>query len=613
MSTQPIPVGGTIDFREYLATIRLRKWSILVITLLCLGLALAYTAQQTPMYSAAAKVQATNPLASFSGVNALAAPNMVTEQALVTSTLVTRCAVRILSVEASGTTVSDPTAPGTDPNNKGTTGHPGPALCDLNTLSNASPPIVVPAGLIKNIKVSGGDNSSTILQISATDKKPAVAQDIANAFANGYVAVKTLQADAAVNARRAPLQLQLNQLNAKLSGLQNQIYHVSLAGGNTSGLNAIAGRVGQSLDQVNAELIDLAPSKITPPYVVSEAPLPVAPSSPHKTLNAALGLALGLILGVGIAFLREALSDELRGRADFEDHAGVPVLAVIPRVASWRRKSEAKLFAVDQPKSVVSEAYRTLRTSILFSSMQRGLHTIMVASANAGEGKSTTAANLAVVLADSGKRVVLISADLRKPRLHRFFGLESEPGLSNALVGEATVWDALQAPQVENLRVMASGPVPARPTELLQSEGMGELLADLRDVSDFVIIDTSPILPVADALVLAPLVDGILLVADASITTRSAVTHTRELLDQVDAPLVGAVFNDYDPSRDRGGAGYYGYGYRRYGYYGEQEPAAAAPMRARGNGSALAAPENGQALHVAPEPPALERPAQPDS
>ena len=340
-----------------------------------------------------------------------------------------------------------------------------------------------------------------------------------------------------------------------------------------------------------------------------DAPLPGSPSSPHRTLNATLGLALGLLLGVGIAFLREMLSDELRGRADFEDHAGVPVLAVIPKVASWRRKSEAKLITLDQPKSVVSEAYRTLRTSILFSAMQRGLHTIMVASANAGEGKSTTAANLAVVLADSGKRVVLISADLRKPRLHRFFTLETEPGLSNALAGEATVWDSLQAPQVENLRVMVSGPVPARPTELLQSEAMGELVADLRDVSDFVIIDTSPILPVADALVLAPLVDGILLVADASITTRSAVTHTRELLDQVDARLVGAVFNDYDPSRDRGGAGYYGYGYRRYGYYGDPEAALRDPRRSGG----FPAPENGQSLRVAPEPRPLERPAEPGS
>ena len=604
MSTQSIPVGGTIDFREYLATIRLRKWSILVITALCFGLALAYTAQQTPLYSSAAKVQATNPLAAFAGANALATPNMVTEQALVTSTLVSRCAVQILN----NPSVTDPTAQKTDSDGKVT----APALCDPAVLTSATSPVVVPAGLIKSIKVSGGDNSSTILQITATDKKPLVAQQIANAFADAYVAVKTLQAEASIGARRAPLLVQQGRLNARLAALQNQIYHVSILGGNTVGLNSIASRVGQDLDQVNAELIDLAPSKITPPYVVSDAPLPTAPSSPHKTLNAALGLALGLILGVGIAFLREALSDELRGRADFEDHAGVPVLAVIPRVASWRRKSDVKLLAIDQPKSVVAEAYRTLRTSILFSSMQRGLHTIMVASANAGEGKSTTAANLAVVLSDSGKRVVLISADLRKPRLHRFFGLDGEPGLSDALGGDSTVWDALQAPQVENLRVMASGPVPARPTELLQSEAMGELLADLRDVSDFVIIDTSPILPVADALVLAPLVDGVLLVADAAITTRSAVTHTREALDQVDAPLVGAVFNDYDPSRDRGGAGYYGYGYRRYGYYGDAE-AETTPLRAQRNGAALPAVDNGQSLRVAPEPPALERPAQPDS
>ena len=604
MSTQPIPVGGTIDFREYLATIRLRKWSILVITALCFGLALAYTAQQTPLYSSAAKVQATNPLAAFAGANALATPNMVTEQALVTSTLVSKCAVQILN----NPNVTDPTAQQTDPKTGKVT---GPALCDPAVLTSPTSPVVVPAGLVKSIKVSGGDNSSTILQITATDKKPAVAQQIAEAFAQAYVAVKTMQAEAFIDARREPLLQQQGNLSSKLNSLQNQIFHVSSLGFNPTALSAMASRVGQDLDQVNAELIDLAPSKITPPYVASDAPVPTAPSSPHKTLNAALGLALGLVLGVGIAFLREALSDELRGRADFEDHAGVPVLAVIPRVASWRRKSDAKLFTVDQPKSVVAEAYRTLRTSILFSSMQRGLHTIMVASANAGEGKSTTAANLAVVLADSGKRVVLISADLRKPRLHRFFGLEGEPGLSNALVGEATVWDALQAPQVENLRVMASGPVPARPTELLQSEGMGELLADLRDVSDFVIIDTSPIRPVADALVLAPLVDGVLLVADASITTRSAVTHTRELLDQVDAPLVGAVFNDYDPSRDRGGSGYYGYGYRRYGYYGE--PDAATQLRAKRNGGALPASENGQSLHVAPEPPAMERPAQPDS
>jgi tyrosine-protein kinase len=596
MSTQSMPVGGTIDFREYLATLRLRKWSILVIAALCFGAALAYTAQQTPMYTSTAKVQVTNPVAAFSSSNALANPNMQTEQALTTSTLVSKCAVLLLS----NPSVSDGAA------STGTPGHDDykAPLCDLTALDA----VPVPAGLVKSVKVEVGD-TSTIMQVSATDKKPIVAQQVAQAFADGYVAVRTLEAEKFIDDRRAPILALKAQLAPQLQGLYAKISSAIAHGLPATQLSALANKLSDQINEINTELIDLSPAKITPPYVAGDAALPSSPSSPHKTLNAALGLALGLILGVGIAFLREMLSDELRGRADFEEHAGVPVLAVIPKVASWRRKSDAKLITLDQPKSVVSEAYRTLRTSILFSAMQRGLHTIMVASANAGEGKSTTAANLAVVLADSGKRVVLISADLRKPRLHRFFGLETEPGLSNALAGESTVWDTLQAPQVENLRVMVSGPVPARPTELLQSEAMGELVADLRDVSDFVIIDTSPILPVADALVLAPLVDGILLVADASITTRSAVTHTRELLDQVDARLVGAVFNDYDPSRDRGGAGYYGYGYRRYGYYSDAE----APQLRETRRPGFPAPENGQSLRVAPEPRPLERPAEPGS
>jgi capsular exopolysaccharide synthesis family protein len=591
-----MPVSGTIDFREYLATLRLRKWSILVILLLCLGLALAYTAQQTPMYTSIAKVQVTNPIAAFQTGNALANPNMQTEQALATSSLVSKCAVLLLRNPG----VTDPAA---------AQGNPGdsdykPPLCSLHQLDA----VPVPAGLVKSVNANVGQ-TSTIMEISASDPKRLNAQRLAEAFARAYVGVRTLQAQQYVDNGRQPIEGQIARFQPQLNSLYSRIQHLLELNIPATQLSALANKLSDQINNLNADLIQLSPSKISPPIIAADANLPGKPSSPNKALNAALGLAIGLILGIGIAFLREMLSDELRGRADFEEHAGVPVLAVIPKVASWRRKSEAKLITLDQPKSVVSEAYRTLRTSILFSAMQRGLHTIMVASANAGEGKSTTAANLAVVLADSGKRVVLISADLRKPRLHKFFGLETEPGLSNALAGESTVWDTLQAPQIENLRVMVSGPVPARPTELLQSEAMGELVADLRDVSDFVIIDTSPILPVADALVLAPLVDGILLVADASITTRSAVTHTRELLDQVDARLIGAVFNDYDPSRDRGGPGVYGYGYRRYGYYSPESSEGAA----RRGAPAFPAAENGQSLRVAPEPRSLERPAEPGS
>jgi capsular exopolysaccharide synthesis family protein len=584
MSTQASQIGGSIDFREYLATLRLRKWSILVIAAVCLGLALAYTAQQTPMYSSSAKILATNPIAQYQGLNSTANPNMETEQSLVTSTAVAKCAVLY---------IASPTAP--VPSLSGSvTDYVKNDLCADDKLDA----VAIPAGLPKRVAASVPTNTN-ILQITATDPKATVAQVTANAFAKAYVDRRLLGAVEFVQGQLVPLNNLKTTLTKQIADLNHKLYVAILAGQNGAAFATQISNVGSQLSQVQQSLSDLSPTKIAQPTLEVEAVQPQAPSSPNKKANAAIGLVLGLLIGVGLAFLREALSDELRGRSDFEDYAGVPVLAVIPKVASWRKKSEARLITLQQPKSVVAEAYRTLRTSILFSAMQRGLQTFMVVSANAGEGKSTTAANLAVVLADAGKRVVLISADLRKPRLHQFFNLQAQPGLSNALAGEVKPWEALQNPTVENLRVMASGPVPARPTELLQSDRMGELLADLRDISDFVIIDTSPILPVADALVIAALVDGVLMVADASITTRSAITHTRELLDQVDAPLVGAVFNDYDPTKDRGGAGYYGYGARRYGYYGEPE---------KGIAPAFAPVENGQSLRVATANPAAPLP-----
>ena len=223
------------------------------------------------------------------------------------------------------------------------------------------------------------------------------------------------------------------------------------------------------------------------------------------------------------------------------------------------------------------------------------MKTIMVVSAIAGEGKTTTAANLAVSLADANKRVILVSADLRKPRIHRFFDLENSVGLSNVLAGEVKPWEALQDPRVDNLRVMASGGIPARPSELLQSEQMGELIVELREVADFVILDTAPILLVSDALSLAPLVDGVLYVADSEATTRGAVSHAREQLEQVGAPILGAALNNFDPSKGRSYyyPYYYPYGnrYGRYRYgsrygYGESYAPANGGRRAEGEEAA---------------------------
>src|SRR5262249_30110206 len=225
MSTQSMPVGGTIDFREYLATLRLRKWSILVIAALCLGLALAYTAQQTPMYTSNAKVQVTNPLAAFQPGNALANPNMQTEQALATSSLVSKCAVLLLQ----NPSVTDPSE---------ATGTPGdkdykPPLCELDKLDA----VPVPAGLVKSVSANAGQ-TSTILEIPATDPKRLTAQRLAQSFARAYVGVRTLQAEEYVNRGRQPIQGQIAKLQPQLQQLYARIQSVLNAGQQATQLSA---------------------------------------------------------------------------------------------------------------------------------------------------------------------------------------------------------------------------------------------------------------------------------------------------------------------------------------------------------------------------------------
>ncbi|MBA3728199.1 MAG: polysaccharide biosynthesis tyrosine autokinase [Actinobacteria bacterium] len=532
--------------REYIGVLWARKWSILAITLVGVLAAVLVTQRQTPIYTSKITVIASDPLAQIYARQG--GPNMSAEQSLVYSFPVAQCASRILET------------PELTPLNADLT-----EVCGGDALTG----VVPPQGIKKTLRVAVPPDS-TNLEISSSDPNPKVAQAIAQAFALAYEFDRNTQATADLDSRRKPLTDQMAQLNKDLTAA-NEALSIALTNNDPEGISIAQSdksRIEQEMADLRLLLYDLSPTKLIPPQIVAPATLPTKPTSPNLVLNVAAGFLVALALGFGLAFLREKLDDRLRGRSDLEDRAGVPVMAVIPQVPRWRKKSEARLITQEQPKSSVSEAYRTLRTSILFASVQRGLKTIMLSSAIPGEGKTTTASNLAVVLADAKKRVILVSADLRKPRLHKFFGLPNDIGLSNVLAGEVQPWEALRDPGVENLRIIASGPVPANPAELLQSERMGELLAELREVADFVILDTPPVLLVADSSALAPLVDGIVLVADAEGTTRGSVAHTRDQLEQVDAPLIGAVLNNFDPStaRSYNYRGYYGYRYRYGGY-----------------------------------------------
>lgn len=197
------------------------------------------------------------------------------------------------------------------------------------------------------------------------------------------------------------------------------------------------------------------------------------------------------------------------------------------------------------PRSAVSEAYRTLRTNIQFGALDRAIKTIMVTSAGPGEGKSTTIANLAIAFAQAGHKSLLIDADLRRPVQHKVFGVDQRRGLSAVLVGKVEVAEAIQSVKaVPGLQVLPSGPLPPNPAEMLGSKQWQGLLQELRESFDFVLIDAPPVIAVADASVLAPQTDGVILVLDAGSVPRQAAQMAKDQLDKVGAKFLGAVLNN---------------------------------------------------------------------
>jgi capsular exopolysaccharide synthesis family protein len=303
--------------------------------------------------------------------------------------------------------------------------------------------------------------------------------------------------------------------------------------------------------------------------VVSPATRPSVPILPQTVRNTLLAAAVGAMLGVGLAFLIEYLDDTVKTPEDLQ-LASLSVVGIVQRVNHHDKSGTPQVFTLSQSRSLAAEAYRTLRTNLQFSSLDRPLRSLVVTSAVATEGKTTTAANLAVVMAQAGKRVVLVDADLRRPSAHKVFGLSNGTGLTIALVEEPSALNGyLQETEIENLRVLSAGPVPPNPQELLGSQRMEELLDKLEEVADVVVLDTPPTLVVADANVLAARADGVLLIVNTGHTRRAAVQRAAEGLRQVGANLLGGVLNMVDTGGGRSAYYYHSYYYSHY--YGERK------------------------------------------
>jgi capsular exopolysaccharide synthesis family protein len=330
----------------------------------------------------------------------------------------------------------------------------------------------------------------------------------------------------------------------------------------TDGDRARALRLTQGLAK---QFVALVQTLETPPgsdvptvwvEVIAGPALAARPVSPTPVRNAGLALVLGLVLGVGAAVLRETLDTSVKGAPALAELTGAAVLSTVPIDS---RAKKAPLIVAGSAGSVRAEALRQLRTNLQFVNVDAPARAIAVTSAVPGEGKTTTACNLAIVFAEAGKRVVIVDADLRRPRVAEYLNVEGAVGLTNVLAGQATVDDALQQWGTSGVCVLPAGSIPPNPSELLGSRNMEALLASLRQGFDVVIVDTPPLLPVTDGAVAATIVDGTVLVFRCGKTTTAQARSAADALAAVDARVLGCVLNMV-PRKSSGAYTYYDYG-----------------------------------------------------
>lgn len=418
------------------------------------------------------------------------------------------------------------------------------------------------------------DADADVLIFTAESSDPALAVTAADQYANAFIVQRREALVAEYLASGEVLQEQTIELDEEIAELNAERARAEAAIGpedpdraaelsriavefdrRLAGLETQRQRYTELLDSL---LLSAQLAQGSGAQVIRPAEVPEAPFEPTTRRNVALALVVGLVLGVGAAFLLEYLDTSLRTEDDFEAATGgLANLAVVPELSSWRSGDRPHIITKEEPQSASAEAYRGLRTSVQFLGIDRTISTIGFTSANPGDGKTTTATNLAVVCARAGQRVVLVDCDLRKPRVHEFFGLSNDTGFTTVLLGEASLETAAHRIVDEpGLVVITSGPVPPDPSELLSGKRARSLINSVSAQADLVIIDAPPVLSVTDPLIVSGMVDGMVLVASVGRSDRGQVTRAIEQLKLVDAPMLGTVLN-----RQSIQAVSYGYGY----------------------------------------------------
>ncbi len=413
-----------------------------------------------------------------------------------------------------------------------------------------------------------------ILDITVIDVDPNRAAAIANAVADEMIRKSPGGSESSEASRLNSLKEQIQELEARINSAKTEIANINAAIPGENSARAIAEMTARrdllqqqvyQWESTRAQLeVAVSGGRANVLDVVEWAEPNYAPIGPQTTTNVALAGAIGALLATGAILLLEYLDDTVKSGEELSTLSGVPFLGIVPRMAQSEQAPE-RLVTLSKPRSNISECFRVLRTNLQFSSFDRPLRTVLVSSPQPTEGKSTTAANLAVVFAQAGKRVILVDTDLRRPILHRIFEAPNDWGLTSLLIADdRDVASGVCPTKVERLFFVPSGPLPPNPSEMLGSQRMQGLIEQFQQVADVIIFDSPPLLTVTDSTVLATRVDGVVLVTDSGATRREAVRKAVESLHQVGARLLGTILNRVNTRSE----GYYYYYYYSH-YYGE--------------------------------------------
>ncbi len=508
-------------FFGYLLILRKRVFTILVVVVVAVVAVLGIDLLRTNTYVATASLQLLGQnVSQYNGVLELTSQDIVTDIELIRS----------------------------------------PALQSLASKQLGSPvpiPAVAQVGL------------TTVLTIAVSSPDPHFAADAANAIANSYVTYTEDRYAGQVAEQESILEKRRQELIAQINDIETQIAANKPTNPSNTTLNTQLQNYAAQLQTVNTTLTQLQLDQTqvrSGAIVIGNATVPTSPSSPKPIVDASVAGLIGILIGIGVALGLDYFDDRVDDRDELTKiTGGMHILGEIPFFEKSEVDGSAKIVAVEHPRSKAAEAYRALRTSVQFLQLDSEQALIVqFTSPLEGEGKTTTTIDLAATMAQGGVKVALVGCDLRRPQLSKFFNWENEVGLSSYLSGSANLTDIVKSPEgLPNLTVVDSGVIPPNPSELLSSPRLRRLLVELAKTHDTVIVDSPPLLPVTDALVIAQVVDAVVLIVRSEVTRGRSITRALESLGNINVPVVGLVYNAVKTNRK--GYGKYGYG-RGYGY-----------------------------------------------